>query len=108
MWLTVSSAIFGLIMLAGGIGGFVTAKSVPSLVTGIVSAVLVFTGSFLSLNKPSTGFGLIAVTCVGLAGVFLKRYIDTQKPMPAMGLMGLSLLMLGLLAVGHFTSKPSN
>lgn len=96
-------------MLAGGVGAYFGANSKPSLIAGVVSGLLIFAGTALGLSNPSRGFGLVGLTAAGLIVVFGKRYMDTHKVMPSLGLLGLSVLMLILLAVGHFTSsKPSS
>lgn len=94
-------------MLGGGLAAYFSAKSLPSLITSSVAALFIFGGAFISLSKPATGFGLVGTTCVVLSGLFVKRYIDTGKPMPAFGLLGLCILMLILLAVGHFAQQKS-
>lgn len=104
-WLSISVLIYAILMAGGGIGGYVAAKSVPSLLTGLISGVTLLTAAKLSVSQPRVGFGLAAITALALTAVFIKRYIDTQKPMPSLGLVGASVLMLGLLIFGHFMTN---
>jgi uncharacterized membrane protein (UPF0136 family) len=104
-WLDISLIVYALIMLGGGIGGYVSAKSMPSLISGILSGIFLFTAVFLARNNPKMGYGLAALTALILIGVFIRRYMETGKMMPSGGLIGLSTLMLILLIVGHFLKK---
>jgi uncharacterized membrane protein (UPF0136 family) len=104
-WLDISLIVYAIVMLGGGIGGYVSAKSVPSLVSGILSGIFLFTAVFVARNNPKLGYGLAALTAVVLIGVFIRRYLETGKIMPSGALIGLSTLMLVLLIVGHFLKK---
>ena len=85
--------IYGLLMLFGGIGGYAKAKSVPSLVSGIVSAVLLGYAVTLLNRAPKAAFGLSLGVAVVLAGVFVERIVRTHKAMPSGGLCALSLIV---------------
>jgi uncharacterized membrane protein (UPF0136 family) len=104
-WLDISLLIYALVMLGGGIGGYVSAGSLPSLISGIVSGILLLASVALARSNPKLGYGLAALTALILVGVFIERYMKTHKAMPSLGLIGLSALMLVLLAVGHFMKK---
>ena len=109
-WLNIAIFIYAILMLGGGIGGYVKAHSVPSLVTGIVSAVLLIGAVALAKTNPKVGYMIASLVTLVLVGIFIKRYVETQKVMPSLGLVGLSLLMLGMLIVGHFMGgeKPAS
>jgi len=82
----ISILVFAVLMLAGGILGFKKAKSKPSLISGIVSALLLGGCYLLSQSNPLLSFKLAFLINGALDGVFLVRLMKTRKFMPA-GLM---------------------
>ncbi len=104
-WLTLAVLIYALIMFGGGVGGYAVAHSLPSLITGIVAGVLLVIAAVLARTNSKVGYGLAAVVALALGIVFIRRYFETGKPMPSLGLLGLSVLMLVVLAAGHFMLK---
>src|SRR5690348_12416727 len=80
-WIMVA---YGILMLLGGIGGYAMAKSVPSLIAGIASAILIGVAYSLSRTQPRAGLGLGTVVAVALVAVFVHRYSTEQKPMSLM------------------------
>ncbi|MBS1717967.1 MAG: TMEM14 family protein [Armatimonadetes bacterium] len=101
-WLSITVLIYGLLMLGGGIGGYKAAGSLPSLYSGLISGCLLIAAAFVSKTNPRVGFGLAAAVAAVLCVVFVRRYTETQKVMPSLGLFGLSAIVLALLAFGHF------
>lgn len=85
---------YSLIVIAGGIIGYTTAGSVPSLVMGLAFGLLLL-GSGWAMLKKSTLAHFSAVTLSAiLALFFLYRFAITWKIMPA-GMMAIvSLLVL--------------
>jgi uncharacterized membrane protein (UPF0136 family) len=101
-WLTIAVAVYGIAVAAGGIMGYATAGSPMSAITGGLAGLLLIVSAVLSRSQPRVGFGLAAVVAVLLIAFFIYRYLQTRSPMPAFGVIGLSVLMLILLVVGHF------
>lgn len=97
--------VYALLMLGGGIGGYVSKHSVPSLVSGIASAVVLGVAFVLSRSQPRPAFALGAATALVLAVFFTKRLMTTHKFMPSGGLLLLSLFVAGLLAYAWQSSK---
>lgn len=91
--------VYGLLLLGGGIGGYASKRSVPSLVAGIVSAVLLALAFLLAGVRPAHGFMLGTGVAAVLAAFFVKRLRDTGKLMPSGGLLIFSLLVAGILGV---------
>jgi uncharacterized membrane protein (UPF0136 family) len=104
-WLNVCLILYALIMLAGGIGGWRMAGSQASLWTGVISAALLLGAAALAKTNPKAGYGLATLVVVVLIGVFIERYLKTQKFMPSGMLIAGSLVMLLLLVVGHFLGR---
>ena len=91
--------IYAILVAVGGIIGFVTAKSQPSLIAGLASGVVAAGFLVLSYANPRLGFGLGALLAALLLVFFGWRFSLGRKFMPA-GLMTLvSLAVLVLLVV---------
>lgn len=95
--------VFGLLSIAGGVMGFVKAKSRPSLIAGGLAGVLLIVAGYLmgasaSLAGPILAMGL----SLALAGRFVPAFVRTKKVMPAgmmatLSVIGAVLLVLYLL-----------
>jgi uncharacterized membrane protein (UPF0136 family) len=76
-------SIFGLLTLAGGIIGYVRAKSAPSLFAGIACALGLFLAAILmekDLAVPALIIGLLV--CISLAGKFVPDFIHKKALFP--------------------------
>lgn len=104
-WLLVVVVVYALLMLGGGVAGYVTAQSVPSLITGIISGMTLLGAAALAKTNPSAGYGVAAGATTMLIAIFISRFVETHKPMPSLGLVGISVLVLILLGVGHLMNK---
>lgn len=90
----IATVLYGIIVLLGGVMGYVKAKSKPSLISGLVSGILLIISAILQLQGIPLGLTLAQVLTAILIVVFTVRLIKTRKFIPA-GLM----LMLGVLAL---------
>jgi uncharacterized membrane protein (UPF0136 family) len=89
--------VFGLLSIAGGVMGFVKAKSNASLIAGaIAGALLVLAGYLLGTANARAGLILGIVVSVALAGRFVPSFLKTKKPMPAGLMAGLSVVGVAL------------
>ncbi len=93
---SITLLVYGLLMLGGGIGGYVSKHSVPSLISGVISGILLIAAFFVARSKPRVGYGIGIVVAVVLAAIFLKRIMDGHL-MPALGLCLLSLCAAAIL-----------
>lgn len=90
---------YGLIVMLGGLIGYLTADSWVSLFAGtICGAILVAGGMGIVRNSLYAYFVSLGMTTV-LAIFFIFRYITTEKLMPAGIMTGMSVLILLLLLV---------
>ena len=87
--------IFGVLTIAGGIIGYVSKGSVPSIVAGAIAGVLLLLGAFLLPNHVVAGLAIDLVVSLLLAGQFVPKFIQTGKAMPA-GMMSI-LSVIGIL-----------
>ena len=89
--------VFGILTIAGGIIGYVSKGSVPSIIAGSVSGILLLVSAFLLPRNPAAGLIMAALISLLLAGQFLPKLIRTGQMMPA-GIMS-ALSILGIIAV---------
>ncbi|NMF82925.1 TMEM14 family protein [Nodosilinea sp. P-1105] len=95
MELGVWSAIaYGILAAVGGIIGYAQARSQVSLISGLISGGLLFLGAWLWSIGSAAGSGLAMGVTVALVIVFLRRWQQTRKAMPA-----LLMVVTGLLAL---------
>ncbi len=82
----IATLVYGILLFVGGIMGYVSAKSKPSLISGVVSGLLLLITAFIQLQKISAGLIIAQIVTILLAVVFTIRLLKTRKFMPA-GLM---------------------
>ena len=87
-------SIYGILMLGGGVMGYVKAHSKPSLIMGIISGILIFIGVYLLGSNAKTGMMLVTTVSGMLTMVFLLRLLKTQAFMPSGMLLLLSAAVL--------------
>jgi uncharacterized membrane protein (UPF0136 family) len=95
--------LFGALTIAGGVMGFVKAKSAASLIAGGVSGILLIVAGVLMGSNMRAALILGVVVSVLLAGRFLPNFLKTKKPMPAgmMSVLSLIGLVISLVALLH-------
>jgi len=87
--------IFGLLTIAGGVMGYVSKGSMPSIIAGSVSGILLLLAAFLLPNYLAAGLALAALVSILLAGRFVPAFIKTGDFMPA-GMMSI-LSVIGII-----------
>ncbi|MBI3591153.1 MAG: TMEM14 family protein [Candidatus Melainabacteria bacterium] len=80
------SKIYGILLIAGGIMGFVKAHSKMSLLTGAISGILVFISCSIGSKRPKEGYLYVSTVSLILAVFFALKFKATHAFMPA-GLM---------------------
>lgn len=96
--------VFGILTIAGGIMGFVKAGSMPSLIAGSVTGVLLLVAAWLMPEHLAAGLAVAFAVSLLLAAQFVPKFIRTGKAMPA-GMMSI-LSVIGLvLAIVAWVKK---
>ncbi|MBP0020156.1 MAG: hypothetical protein J7647_21700 [Cyanobacteria bacterium SBLK] len=93
----IAAIIYGIVAIAGGIMGYVRAKSKISLISGCGSGILLLIAGLLSLQGQNWGLtAAIAITSI-LILTFVVRLAKTRKMMPASLMIGLGVPALALM-----------
>jgi uncharacterized membrane protein (UPF0136 family) len=87
--------IFGALTIVGGIIGYVKAGSLPSIIAGAITGVLLLIAAALLPQHRAAGLATAFVISLLLAAQFVPKLIRTGKMMPA-GLMSV-LSLIGLI-----------
>lgn len=89
--------VYGFLLIAGGVIGFLKAQSKASLIAGGVSGVLVLVAGFLMLSAVSWAtFLAIGITFL-LTPVFAMRFVKTKAFMPSGMMLVLNEITLVIL-----------
>ena len=88
--------IFGLLTIAGGIVGYVKAGSVPSIIAGAITGILLLVAAFLLPEHRVAGLATALIVSLFLAAYFIRKYASTGAIMPA-GMMSV-LSLIGIIA----------
>ncbi|MBW4455211.1 MAG: hypothetical protein KME55_22260 [Nostoc indistinguendum CM1-VF10] len=96
----IAAFAYGILAIAGGIIGYIQAKSKVSLISGSISGLLLVLAGYFQLQGQSWGAILAVIVTAVLVVVFAFRLVKTRKFMPA-GLM----TILGMLALGVMVSQ---
>ena len=85
---------YGCFSLAGGIIGYVKAKSTPSLIAGSLSGVILLWSAY-GINEGNRGAYLVGLIIALLLGLrFLKTWLKNRRLMPDLLMVSFSLLTL--------------
>jgi uncharacterized membrane protein (UPF0136 family) len=86
--------IFGALTIIGGVIGYVKAGSLPSIIAGTITGVLLLVAGWILPANRTTGLIIGLVVSLLLAVQFVPKFIRTTSVMPA-GLMSL-LSVIGI------------
>jgi uncharacterized membrane protein (UPF0136 family) len=92
-------SVYGVLLIVGGMMGYVKSKSRVSLFAGAISGGICVGAAWLSVDQPSEGFTIGSLVAFLLAGVFINRFAKTRKIMPAAVVLVMSLVVGILLMI---------
>ena len=102
MNISLFTLIYALLVIAGGIIGYLTAKSRASLIAGLASGAVLLLAWYLFSISFTLALIIGLVVAAALTVVFVRRYQATRKIMPSGMMAGLSALMTILYVVSFF------
>ena len=90
-WPRVLLYVYGFLLIFGGLMGYIKARSVPSVVAGVVCGLIaIFLGyDYVWRFAPHCAF-ILALILIFLMG---RRYLRTRQPMPALLIVVLSVIV---------------
>ena len=86
--------IFGALTIIGGVIGYVKAGSLPSIIAGAVTGVLLIVAGWILPANRMVGIVTALIISLLLAAQFVPKFIRTGKAMPA-GVMSI-LSVIGI------------
>jgi uncharacterized membrane protein (UPF0136 family) len=90
-WPVLILYIYGILLIVGGLMGYLKARSVPSLVAGLVCGfIALFLGYRYAWHFAPHAAFILALVLIILMG---RRYLSTRKPMPALLIVVLSIVV---------------
>jgi uncharacterized membrane protein (UPF0136 family) len=90
-WPVLLLYVYGILLIVGGVMGYVKAKSVPSVVAGVVCGLIaLFLGANYTWHDAPYAALALALVLIFLMG---RRYLRTRKAMPALLIVGLSFIV---------------
>ena len=96
--------VFGILTIAGGVIGYVKAGSMPSIIAGSISGILLLVAAFLLPDHRVAGLATGLIISLLLAGQFIPKFIRTGKAMPA-GMMSVLSAIGIIMAIVAWTKK---
>ena len=90
-WPVLLLYIYGILLIVGGAMGYIKAKSVPSLVAGVVCGVIaILLGLDYTWHWAPIAALILAIVLIVIMG---RRYLNTRKAMPALLIVVLSVIV---------------
>jgi uncharacterized membrane protein (UPF0136 family) len=80
--------VFGALTIIGGVIGYVKAGSLPSIIAGAITGVLLLVAGWILPTNRATGLVIGLAVSLLLAAQFIPKFIRSGKVMPA-GLMSI-------------------
>lgn len=96
--------VFGILTIAGGVIGYIKAGSMPSIIAGSISGIVLLVAAFLLPDHLVAGLAVGLIVSLLLAGQFIPKFIRTGKVMPA-GMMSILSVIGIIMAIVAWTKK---
>ena len=96
--------IFGALTIIGGIIGYVKAGSVPSIIAGAITGVLLLLAGWMLPGNRTGGLAIGLIVSLVLAIQFVPKFLRTKTVMPA-GLMSVLSVIGIVLAIVAWLKK---
>jgi uncharacterized membrane protein (UPF0136 family) len=98
--------VYGAFLIFGGVMGYVKARSTPSLIAGVVCGLIaIFLGYRYQWHYAPYAALILALILIFLMG---RRFLRTRKPMPALLIVVLSLVVAAVQLYNIFLPALGN
>lgn len=91
--------IYGILLILGGVFGYVKAGSLPSLIFGTLIGAVVLVSAWAMFKKKIAGLYAALILAFAIDALFTYRMMATNKLMPAAPICILSLVVIIVLAL---------
>ena len=93
--------VFAVLTVAGGIMGYVKAKSLASIIAGTVTGAMLVTASFMLPERPIIAGSVALIASVLLAGKFVPDFIHKKAFVPGglMAVLSIASIILSIFAL---------
>ena len=95
---------FGILTIAGGVVGYVKAGSLPSIIAGSITGVLLLVAAFLLPEHRAVGLATAFIVSLLLAAQFVPKFVRTGRVMPA-GMMSVLSVIVIIVAIVAWAKK---
>jgi len=100
----ITDIVYMLLLIGGGGMGYAKAKSMPSLIAGVVTGLVALAASLLYDHHPRASLALGTLLAIAVTGIFLSRYRKTGAKMPAIPMIGASIIV-AIVQIAVFAMK---
>lgn len=90
--------VYGVLMIVGGLMGYMKGGSKVSLFAGAIAGGLCIVATWMSFDQPADGLSFGGIVAFLLTGVFINRFSKTRAFVPA-GLMLVLSLFVGTMII---------
>lgn len=91
--------IYGIVVIIGGLIGFFKAGSIISLISSTALGTILIASAYAIFKKKPLGLYIAYLTSFVILTVFIIRYAMTQKPVPALPMALISVVVIILLSL---------
>ena len=100
----ITDIVYMLLLIGGGGMGYAKAKSMPSLIAGVVTGLLALVASMLYNHHPRASLALGTLLAIAVTAIFVSRYRKTGAKMPAIPMIGVSIIV-AIVQIAAFAMK---
>lgn len=103
---SVTALIYGLIVLIGGLMGFIMSQSLPSLIAGTLFGIIILFTTYHLFKEKAIAQLFALIECAILGAFFAYRYMKSYALFPAGAMLILSALTFIILLVTYPKKHP--
>ena len=107
-WLKAVLVLYSLLNIIGGVAGYVTKQSMPSLISGVAAGAIILGAAAFAVTNPKVGYIVAAVVTLADLGFFAPKLMKGGGLWPAGVMVVTSVIVLICLVAGHFMGKAAS